>query len=591
MTIDTQRRARRISSSLSMAVLLCGAASVAVAAPTESDPKARRHHARPHAAHGAGSEVRQLKEQVRQLTDQLQQLQSNMQAVQSWRETQTAAQAQTEQQLAATREQAAQATARADRAEAQVQGQIQTIPTEVTAAVEAAKPKTDKLYYKGIGITLGGFLAAEGIYRSRAETADISSSFSSIPFNNNVAGHTSEARGTARQSRLSILAQGDVSPDTHAAFYAEFDFQGGAQTANSRESNSYNPRIRHVYGTIDWDNLGLEILAGQNWSLATLNSKGITPRNEVIPAVIDGQYLPGFTWARQPQLRIVKNWNKQIWIGVSIESPQTTFAGTPTGVTQTAPGVTAVTTAVPTNGFDVANTLSLNHYPDVIGKIVYEPVIGGSQPLHLEVYGLFRSYYDRVAYAAGNALGIPAGSQNLNTTGGGVGGGFTYAVIPNLLDLQGTFLTGRGVGRYGSGQLPDTVVKPDGSLSPITETMFTVGGTLHATSALDVYVYGGQERQGRRLFTVPGSAAAFGFGNPAAILTGCSIEGGTCNPNLRQIDQVAVGFWDKVYSGHFGQVRVGVEYSHTNLTAFDGVGGTPKTSDDMVFTSFRYYPF
>jgi hypothetical protein len=50
-------------------------------------------------------------------------------------------------------------------------------------------------------------------------------------------------------------------------------------------------------------------------------------------------------------------------------------------------------------------------------------------------------------------------------------------------------------------------------------------------------------------------------------------------------------------------VRVGVQYSHTDLYAFPGVAGSnsagfpagagvqPKTSDDMVFTSFRYYPF
>jgi len=50
-------------------------------------------------------------------------------------------------------------------------------------------------------------------------------------------------------------------------------------------------------------------------------------------------------------------------------------------------------------------------------------------------------------------------------------------------------------------------------------------------------------------------------------------------------------------------VRVGIQYSHTDLYAFPGVAGAntagfpttagvqPKTSDDMVFTSFRYYPF
>ena len=66
-----------------------------------------------------------------------------------------------------------------------------------------------------------------------------------------------------------MLAQGDVNSDTHLTFWNEMDFLGDAQTANSNESNSYNLRIRNMYTTIDWDSLGLEVLAGQNWSLAT----------------------------------------------------------------------------------------------------------------------------------------------------------------------------------------------------------------------------------------------------------------------------------------------------------------------------------
>ena len=99
--------------------------------------------------------------------------------------------------------------------------------------------------------------------------ADIGSSFSGMPFSNTTTAHISELRFTARQSRLSILAQGDVDSDTHLAFYGEFDFLGGPQTGNSNESNSYNPRIRNIYGTVDWDAEGLELLAGQNWSLLT----------------------------------------------------------------------------------------------------------------------------------------------------------------------------------------------------------------------------------------------------------------------------------------------------------------------------------
>src|SRR6201996_7764218 len=175
-------------------------------------------------------------------------------------------------------------------------------------------------------VTLGGFLAMETLFRTRNEGADIGSTFSGIPFPATPTGHTSELRFSARQSRLSILAQGNVDSDTHLAFYGEFDFMAGPGSANSNESNSYSPRIRNVYGTVDWDAEGIELLAGQNWSLLTLNSKGITPRNEVPPATIDAQYSVGFNWARQPQLRITKNWNHEFWMAVSVENPQTTFA-------------------------------------------------------------------------------------------------------------------------------------------------------------------------------------------------------------------------------------------------------------------------
>jgi hypothetical protein len=521
----------------------------------------------------------------RALRDQVKALQGQVAALQTWHDTEAASRAQSDQQIAQLRDQLARSDARAEAANAEVEGRIKTIPTEVKSAVAAATPKTDVLHYKGISITLGGFLAAESIYRSKNENADIASSFSAIPFANNPGGHTQELRGTARQSRLSFLAQGDINPNTHAAFYGEFDFQAAAQTANPRESNSFNPRIRNLYGTIDWDNQGLELLAGQNWSLVTLNTKGITPRNELPPPTIDAQYVPGFSWARQTQLRLVKNWNKELWLAASLESPQTSFAGTPTGVALTAPGVTATTTGTPVAGFDIANPVSFNHYPDVVAKVAYEPPIGGGHPLHLELFGLLRSYYDRVAYTSANPFGRAPGSTNKSSSGGGIGGGITFTVIPNRLDLRGSFLTGRGIGRYGTSQLPDTVVRPDGGLTAIPETMFLAGATLHATSALDIYLLGGQERQSARIFT------AFGFGNPAAILTGCNIEGGTCTPNLRQVNQVTVGLWDKFYHGDFGYLQFGLQYSHTELTSFTGVGGAPSTSDDMVFASFRYFPF
>jgi hypothetical protein len=509
---------------------------------------------------------------------------------------------------------AAEADAQATRNE--LQAQIQTIPSDVQTAVAAAKPKTDAFYDKGVTLTPGGFLEAAGIYRSKNEESDISSNFAKIPLGNNAVGHTQELRGSARQSRLSLLVQGDISQTTQAAFYSEFDFQSAAQTANSNSTNSFNLRIRNLYGTVDWNASGWHLLAGQNWSLVTMNTKGITPRNELPPPTIDGQYLPGFAFARQPQLRLTKDFDdKQIWLAVSVENPQTTFTGA------TAPGVAALTGATgstlttspsagisASSGFANIDTFSLNHVPDVIGKIAFEPNIGGARPVHLELFGLYRDYYDRINIGT-NTLGYPVGINNSDVSGGGVGGGVTVTVVPKLLDVEGSFLTGTGIGRYGAAGLPDATLQPNGKIVPIPETMFMAGATLHATPALDIYVFGGQEAETGKPYnitTLTGTPTTqhLGYGNPFLSNAGCLAEvptGGTaltCTGTVKSVDQITVGFWDKVYSGAYGYIRVGLQYSHTDLDTFGGANAlgvpgslAPKTSDDMIFTSFRYYPF
>jgi hypothetical protein len=500
--------------------------------------------------------------------------------------------AATQAQLAAAKASADQAiqTARSD------QQQVQSIPTQVESAVAAAKPKDDgKIHYKGVTITLGGFSELAGIYRSNDETADIASSYSKIPFANDKASHTGETRLTARQSRYSALIEGDPTSAIHLGFYGEFDFQGGAQTANSNQSDSYNPRIRNLYGTVDWDTYGLHLLAGQNWSLVTQNTQGITPRNEAPPAVIDAQYVPGFAWARQPQLRLTKDFGKKWWVAVSVENPQTTF-----GNVTPASGVSLTNTQLPTNGYFNGTSYSLNRYPDVVGKVAYEGSIG-DHPLHLEALGLLRSFYDRVTInpttgSQAATLGYVAGTGNDSTTGGGWGAGFTFALLPKVIDLQGSILSGKGIGRYGSGGLPDVTAAPDGKLEGLQETMWMAGATVHATKAIDIYAYGGQEADtgAGKVFTSPAlPGAAFGYGTlPGSNNTGCFVEGGTCSPVTKSIDQYAIGVWDKVYQGSFGRLQIGAEFSHTNRETFADINGVaPRASENMVFTSIRYYPF
>ena len=344
------------------------------------------------------------------------------------------------------------------------------------------------------------------------------------------------------------LVQGDINRDTHASFYGEFDFLGAAQTANSNESNSYQPRVRNLYGAMDWDNLGLHFLAGQSWSLLTLNKQGITPRTELLPPTIDAQYVPGFTWARQPQIRIVKDFNKQFWIALSVENPQTTLSGT-----STPSGVTATTTQAPTSQFYNGTNYSLNHAPDFIGKVAFDDNLDG-HAIHLEAFGIWRDFYDRVAIASPNAGNFVPGSNNYDTSGGGGGVSAALTLIPKYIDIQGSVMTGVGIGRYGSAQLADATVQANGRLAGIPETMFLGGVTFHPTSMLDVYVFGGREAERTKTFNAGG--AQYGFGVPVTTDAGCIIQGGTCTALTRSIDQITTGFWQKIYSGSFGQGAV-----------------------------------
>ena len=107
-------------------------------------------------------------------------------------------------------------------------------------------------------------------------------------------------RFSAQQSRIALKATGDIDPAQHLKGYYEMDFLGAAPTANSRESNSYTPRIRQAYFAYDNDNWHFHFSAGQKWSLLTQNRVGMLNGTENTPLTIDAQYVAGFNWARQP---------------------------------------------------------------------------------------------------------------------------------------------------------------------------------------------------------------------------------------------------------------------------------------------------
>ena len=553
----------------------------------------------------------------RALLDEVRALRAEVNALRAKVDTQGSTQAATQAEVQATQAQVQQVQTQVAAAPPVTQEQVdKTVTTKVAAAVEK-EHHNDKFYFKGITITPGGFVEAAGIYRDRFQGDDIASSFN-IPFpGQSHPGHAEEGRFTARQSRFSLLAQGAVNPQTQLSLYSEIDFQGAAQTSNSNQSNSYVPRLRLFYGQIDHvtPTGGLHFQAGQNWSLLTFQGKGMTARSEQIPPQIDAQYIPGFAWARQPGVRLIADTaNHHLWFGLAAENPQTTFGGTgvPGNVTSvlngqgltaaavTCPGVAVGATAtctvsptpsqaVPPGSFQqfyngAGSSLSLNHVPDFIAKVALDRMVVDHE-VHVEGFGIYRTFSDH----------LDGTDQNRSAHSFGYGGSIFVNVIPKKLDLQFSGIGGRGIGRYGSAGLPDVTFDRAGREHPIDEFMLLAGGTLHASKALDIYGFAGEEQEYRRVY----DGGATGYGLTNANDAGCFVEtattatAGACGGNTRRIRQLTAGFWDKFYQGSFGRAQVGIQYSYTQRQLFEGLGveGRPQTHNNMGFVSFRYYPF
>ena len=128
--------------------------------------------------------------------------------------------------------------------------------------------------------------------------------------------------------------------------------------------------------------------------------------------------------------------------------------------------------------------------------------------------------------------------------------------------------------------------------------MLLAGATVHASKALDIYGFAGEEQEFRKVLDGGSALGATGYGLNAND-SGCFIEtattstAGTCAGNTRRIRQLTFGFWDKFYQGSFGRAQIGLQYSYTQRQLFEGIGvsGRPQTSNSMGFVSFRYYPF
>jgi hypothetical protein len=463
-----------------------------------------------------------------------------------------------------------------------------------------------------VKLTWGGFLAAETVYRQHNTVSDMGTPFTAIPYPFSPQFGEHEFHGSARASRLSLLVEGSVDPVQKLAGYYEMDFLGTGVTSNYNQSNSWDLRLRQAYFTYDNSDWGFHLLAGQGWSMLTQNTVGITPRKENVPLTIESNYVAGFNYTRNWQIRLVKNFGTMVWAGLSLENPaEQVYASTGAIANGGSLNGLIVNWANAGNSFlgsgSLVNNFNTETAPDIIGKLAFDPGWG-----HFEAVGLVRFFTDSV-FTCAPAL-VPASgvcplvvgnvgtASSKVTVGDGIGGSVLLPVVPKFLDVQGSVLYGKGIGRYGASQLSDVVIQSDGTFSPITALHALVGAVAHVPDGLDIYGYAGIERADSNLFFSAAAPGVTGFGNPNVVNTGCAITTGAsftggvsnCAAINKEVDMATVGFWKNILKGSYGRVAAGAQYEYIVRKSFDtipGGGGAVSTNDNVFMTSLRYYPF
>ena len=502
---------------------------------------------------------------------------------------------------------------------------LTTTISDETSALKKQVASPDGLYYKGIKITPGGFMAAETVYRSHATGADIPTPFSSIPFNATGTAHLSEFYGTGRQSRISLMAEGKTEWGTMHG-YVEADFLSAGTNSNNNQSNSYVMRQRVVWADADLKS-GWGFAGGQMWSMATETKKGISHLSGDIatPQTIDPNYVPGFVWTRQYGFRVTKALNNhKVVLGVAAEAPQvlssmgtvnlnTEIKGVQWGIAGANGGnYNAGTTGNPSCSTSLSGstyttsctegnltTYAINPSPDFIVKAAFDPGYG-----HYEIIGIARLFRDRIYPTSG-------AGYNDTEVGGGIGASARIPVLNKKLDLGVKGLYGAGVGRYGNSTLADVTIRPNGTFEPL-HTLSALGtAEWHATKRLDVYAnYGLDYVQRTAYLADSGKYDGYGWSYKNS---GCGTEVATsgtgttstglsnCSGDNRNVQEGTIGYWYDFYKGPHGRLRQSIQYGYavrevwnsnglygnSSSTATTGFG--PKAVENMIWTSFRYY--
>lgn len=427
-----------------------------------------------------------------------------------------------------------------------------------TAAQDAPPDGPTSISYKGVTLTPLGFLDLTGVYRSTNVGSGIGTAFGSIPFDNTIAGKLSETRLSAANSRLGLRADAKFGK-TDVRLYLEADFLGTQPSNINVTSNANTFRMRLYW--VDVKTGPWEFLAGQSWSFMTPNRNGLSPMPADIffTQVVDTNYQAGLTWTRAAQARVVYHPSSELAMGLAIENPDQYI-----GATVVLPPAIAGSYA---GQLDNNNNASIpNLHPDIIGKIAFDPNVGGHH-LHLEAVGLYRTF------KINNPL------TKANDTASGLGGevNISFDFTKTFRMLLNAYYSDGG-GRYIFGLQPDLVIRPDGTISPVHSSSTVDGFELSVTPSTNLYAYYG------------GVLALPDYGKDSAgVYSGYGYPGSPTNQN-RLIQEGTIGFAQTILRNpKLGALQLLGQYSYLSRTPFAHAPGAPhNATTNIVYLDVRY---
>ena len=327
-----------------------------------------------------------------------------------------------------------------------------------------------------------GFLDMTSVTRSTNPGSGIGTNFGSIPYSNTQTGSLGETRLSPQNSRIGMRVDTSFK-DYKVMGYWESDFLGQLGNppngALAVSSNPYVFRLRLYW--VDIQKNGWEFLAGQSWSLATPNRRGVSPLpgDVFYSQDMDVNYQLGLTWGRIPGFRGAYHFSDKAVFAIALENSEPYVGGGNGGSAITAPAAYASLLGTQVNnGSSVISASSL--HPDIIAKLAFDP----SEKAHFEFVGLEST--NRIA----SPFSATAPVQTFTKAGFGGEFNFNFQLFKGFRLIDNNYWSDGG-GRYIFGQAPDFIIRANGNLSLVHSASTVAGFEANAGRALIFGYYGG----------------------------------------------------------------------------------------------------